>query len=62
VADCFSATGVYIRSFFIFKCARCTEIFKDYLPAECVAHISDSGRINEDCIKKLLHTSTKKES
>lgn len=60
--DCFRATRVYVHSFAILKVARCTEIFKDYVPAESVAHISESGRIKEDCIRRWLHTSTNTES
>lgn len=60
--DFFSAAGVYVQSFAILKVVRCTEICKDYLPAESVAHISESGRTNEDCIRRWLHNPTNTES
>ncbi|KAJ4438724.1 hypothetical protein ANN_14671, partial [Periplaneta americana] len=54
IVACFSASGVFIPPFAIFKGVRFREVYKHSLPAGSEVAMSDSGYVNEDVFQKWL--------
>ena len=54
VVACYSASGVFIPPFVIFKTIRLREVYKQDLPAASDVAMSSSGYINEDIFLQCL--------